>query len=214
MFVAKLELCLLALIDSGDPLGHCHVHDEQLSIYLASGQCIQAKCMGEGAHWGIVLLGRKGRGDQVSLERVEGDGANDGKRLKHFSTLGCCDACWLMTNGTDGVHGPQKVWQAKERDPIKFAIGQERWGQLGKEGADALWEIIWDWFWHRWEGFNIRIDGGLIGRHQAAILRPTNLSEILENTGILLSDGLVEDMRINVRKGCYIIWGWQQIDRY
>ena len=48
MFVAKLELCLLALIDSGDPLGHCHVHDEQLSIYLASGQCIQAKCMGEG----------------------------------------------------------------------------------------------------------------------------------------------------------------------
>ena len=159
---------------------------------------------------------RKGRWDQVSLERVEGDGANDGKRLKHFSTLGCCDACWLMTNGRlhRRVHGPQKVWQAKERDPIKFAIGQERWGQLGKEGADALWEIIWDWFWHRWEGFNIRIDGGLIGRHQAAILRPTNLSEILENTGIPLSDGLVEDMRINVRKGCYIIWGWHQKDRY
>ena len=62
MFVAKLELCLLALIDSGDHLGHCHVHDEQLSIYLASGQCIQAKCMGEGVALRNRAAGEDGGG--------------------------------------------------------------------------------------------------------------------------------------------------------
>ena len=38
------------------------MHDEQLSIYLASGQCIQAKCMGEGGALRNRAAGEEGAG--------------------------------------------------------------------------------------------------------------------------------------------------------